>query len=357
MRDYCAIRGIIITVFNPKYQITQKILSDLTKISEIKAFVEKSHVLPSREAFLRKTALVKMAHTSTSIEGNTLEEYQVEKLAKGEKIVAEESEILEVKNYLKALKLVDNFHESKKAFGTREILSIHKIAVSGLIDKDKVGVFRKSPVYVVNIAGGIEKKIYTPPKFNMVEPLIDELATWMNSKDETHPIIKAGIFHYQFVLIHPFTDGNGRSARLLTLLSLYQSGFTFKKSLVLEDFYNNDRKKYYESLQTGKDFEERKNADLTSWLEYFTQGFLFETQRLKDQILSFSNLSKRDVVLNKDELKIVDFAVNLGKVTSDDVADMLDIPKRTAQDKLKKLVNSGVLKKIGLGPNTYYKFT
>ena len=358
MRDYCAIRGIIIIVFNPKYQITQKILSDLTKISEIKAFVEKSHILPSREAFLRKTALVKMAHTSTSIEGNTLEEYQVEKIAKGEKVTAGEDEVLEVKNYLEALKLVDNLHESERFFGTKEILNIHKTVTLGLIDGNKVGVFRKSPVYVVNIpANGIEEIVYTPPKFSMVEPLIDELVSWMNSEDEIHPIIKAGIFHYQFVSIHPFTDGNGRSARLLTLLSLYQSGFTFKKSLVLEDFYNNDRKKYYESLQTGKDFEERKNADLTSWLEYFTQGFLFETQRLKDQILSFSNLSKRDVVLNKDELKIVDFAVNLDKVTSDDVADMLDIPKRTAQDKLKKLVNSGVLKKISLGPNTYYKFT
>ncbi|MDP3994970.1 MAG: Fic family protein [bacterium] len=342
-------------MFNPKYQITQKILSDLTKISEIKALVEKGHILPSREAFLRKTALIKMAHTSTSIEGNTLEEYQVEKVAKGEKVTAAENEILEVKNYLEALKLVD---ESEKAFGTKEILNIHKTVTLGLIDKNKVGMFRKSPVYVVNIlASGIEKIIYTPPKFGMVEPLVDELVAWMNSKDEIHPIIKAGIFHYQFVSIHPFVDGNGRSARLLTLLSLYQSGYTFKKSLVLEDYYNNDRKRYYESLQTGKDFEERKNADLTSWLEYFTQGFLFETQRLKDQILSFSNLSKGDVVLNVDELKIVDFAVNLGKVTSGDVADMLDIPKRTAQDKLKKLVNSGVLKKIGLGPNTYYKFT
>ena len=342
-------------MFNPKYRITDKILSDLTKISEIKSLVEKSNILPAREIFLKKVATVGMAHSSTSIEGNTLDEYQVEKVVKGEKVAAETREILEVKNYLQALKLVDKFHESKKIFNEKAILDIHKSVISGLIDESKIGVFRRGPVYIVNVSAyGSEELVYTPPKFDKVEPLINELVDWMNKKDDIHPIIKAGIFHYQFVSIHPFPDGNGRSTRLLTLLYLYQAGYVFKKSLVLEDFYNNDRKRYYENLQTGKTFESRGNADLTSWLEYFTEGFLFEVQRVKDLILSSSNKSNKQIVLNKDELKIVDFTVSIGKITSDDVIDILDIPKRTAQDKLKKLVNLKVLKKVGLGPNTYY---
>jgi len=342
-------------MFNPKYQITDKILSDLTKISEIKSQVEKSNILPAREIFLKKVAAVGMAHSSTSIEGNTLSEYQVGKLAKGEKVVAEGREILEVKNYLQALKLVDNIHDAKKPFDIKKILDIHKSVISGLIDEKKVGVFRNGPVYIVNISlyGG-EELVYTPPKFDRVEPLINELLEWMNKKDDIHPIIKAGIFHYQFVSIHPFPDGNGRSTRLLTLLYLYQAGYVFKKSLVLEDFYNNDRKRYYENLQTGSTFESRKDADLTNWLTYFTEGFLFEVQRVKDLILSSGSKSKEQIILNEDELKIVDFAVSLGKITSDDVTDILKIPKRTAQDKLKKLVSLGVLKKVGLGPNTYY---
>ena len=342
-------------MFNPRYQITDKILSDLTKISEIKSLVEKSNILPAREVFLKKAAAVGMAHSSTSIEGNTLNEYQVEKLAKGEKVAAEDREILEVKNYLQTLKLVDKLHESKKPFGTKEVLNVHKSAISGLIDENKAGVFRRGPVYIVNVSVyGSEELVYTPPKFTKVKPLIDELIEWMNKKDDIHPIIKAGIFHYQFVSIHPFTDGNGRSVRLLTLLYLYQADYVFKKSLVLEDFYNNDRKRYYENLQTGKSFESRENADLTGWLEYFTEGFLFEVQRVKDLVLSSSNKSNKQIILNKDELKIVDFTVSIGRITSDDAADILDIPKRTAQDKLKKLVNLKVLKKVGLGPNTYY---
>ncbi len=342
-------------MFNPKYQITDKILSDLTKISEIKSLVEKSNIMPAREIFLKKVATVGMAHSSTSIEGNSLNEYQVGLLAKGEKVVAGAREILEVKNYLQALKLVDKIHESGRLFDEKTILDVHKSVITGLIDKNKIGVFRNGPVYIVNISLGREELVYTPPKFDKVKTLLDELMEWMNKKDDIHPIIKAGIFHYQFVSIHPFPDGNGRSTRLLTLLYLYRAGYVFKKSFVLEDFYNNDRKRYYENLQTGKTFESRENADLTGWLEYFTEGFLFEVQRVKDLILLSPNKSKKQIVLNKDEIKIVDFTLNIGRITSDDVTDILSVPKRTAQDKLKKLVDLGVIKKIGLGPNTYYK--
>ena len=85
-------------MFNPKYQITDNILSDLAKIAEIKGMVEKSTLLPARESFLRKTAFIKMAHTSTSIEGNKLDEYQVKKLAEGKSVQAEEAQIKKVKN-------------------------------------------------------------------------------------------------------------------------------------------------------------------------------------------------------------------------------------------------------------------
>lgn len=341
-------------MFKPKYRITDKILSDLTKISEIKSLVEKSNITPAREIYLKKVATIGMAHSSTSIEGNTLDEYQVRMLADGEKIIAEHSQILEVENYLKSLKLVDKIHESKKSFDKKEILDIHKSVTTGLIDENKAGVFRKGPVYIVNISLWGRELVYTPPKFDKVEPLLKDLIEWMNKEDEIHPIIKAGIFHYQYVSIHPFTDGNGRSTRLLTLLYLYQKGYVFKKSMILDNFYNNDRKRYYKNLQTGEDFRLRENADLTNWLEYFTEGFLFEAQKVKDLILSFSKKSKASAVLNKDELKIVDFAVNLGKITSDEVVDILSVPKRTAQDKLRKLVNLKVLKKKGSASNTYY---
>lgn len=342
-------------MFKPKYTITDKILSNISKISEINSLVQKSKITPAREIFIRKVATIGMAHSSTSIEGNTLDQYQVKMLVDGKKVVAEDTQILEVTNYLKSLKLVDIIHDSKDFFESRDILKVHKSVTVGLIDSNKVGTFRKGPVYIVNVLpSGHEELVYTPPKFDQVEKLIRELLDWLYKVDDIHPIIKAGIFHYQYVTIHPFTDGNGRSARLLTLLYLYQKGYVFKKSLVLEDFYNNDRQRYYENLQTGISYKSRINIDLTGWLEYFIDGFLFEAYRVKDLVLSFSNNSTSSVVLNKDELKIVDFTINMGKITSDEVVKILNIPKRTAQDKLKKLVEIKILKKVGLGSNTYY---
>ena len=119
---------------------------------------------------------------------------------------------------------------------------------------------------------------------------------------------------------------------------LYQSGWGFKKILVLEDFYNQNRKRYYEALQTGEDYKSRDITDLTSWVEHFTEGFLAEAREVKDQIMSLStmgNVKTTRNFLNKDELRIVDFVITLGQITSSDVVGILQIPKRIAQDKLR----------------------
>lgn len=94
-------------MFNPKYTISNTIVSRLSEIAEIKAIVERSKLLPAKEVFLKRAAVIKMAHTSTSIEGNRLAEYQVAKLAQGIKIQAEAEQIMEVKNYLLALNRID----------------------------------------------------------------------------------------------------------------------------------------------------------------------------------------------------------------------------------------------------------
>jgi Fic family protein len=329
----------------------------LSEISEIKSMVERSKLIPSREVFLRRAAAIKMAHTSTSIEGNTLKEYQVAKVAEGKKVNAEENQIKEVKNYLSALKKIDTLAE-KKLFATEDILNIHKTVIDGLVDTQKAGVWRPEQVYIVNVLpSGREKITYTPPTSKEVPILIKDLVGWLKENKNLHPIIRAGLFHYQFETIHPFTDGNGRTGRLMTLLHLYQSGWDFKKVLVLEDYYNNNRKKYYESLQTGDTYKARQKVDLSGWLEYYIEAFLSEAKRVKDQILSVSvagNSLLTTKVLDKDELKVVDFVVTLGQITSSDVVDILNVPKRTAQQKLKKLEDMKILRKVGAGPATYY---
>ena len=344
-------------MFLPKYKFTDKVVKRLSEVAEIKAMVESSHLLPAREAFLRRAAVVKMAHTSTSIEGNRLAEYQVKQVVEGEKVKAEPDQIKEVENYLSALAQVDRLAANSK-FSSKEILTIHNQVVGGLVEKEKQGRFRSGPVYVINVLPGNKEELaYAPPPAEEVPILVDELLDWVQSQDQIHPIIRAGLLHYQFETIHPFTDGNGRAGRLLTLLHLYQSGWDFKKVLVLEDYYNRDRKKYYKALQTGETYPARQNVDLTDWLEYFVEGFWEEALRVKEQILTLQVIGETGLtqnVLDNDELKLVDFLVTMGRITSSDVVDMLGVPKRTAQAKLKRLEDIRVVSKQGAGPATYY---
>ncbi len=346
-------------MFNPKYTVSNQIVTQLSEMAGIKELVRSSTLLPEREIFLRKAAIIKIAHTSTSIEGNQLQEHQVAQVSEGKKVIAEEKQIREVKNYLAALREIDKLFESKSKFNVGDILKIHKIVVDGLIEKEKIGVFRSSPVYIVNILPDKNEEVaYTPPQAKVVPQLIENLLSWLENNREIHPIVKAGLFHYQFETIHPFADGNGRTGRLLTLLYLYQSGWDFKRILVLEDYYNRDRKAYYQALQTGSSYKLRQVADLSNWLEYYVAGFLDEVRKVKDLVISLSvikNLKVTRNILDKDELKIVDFVITMGRITSSDVVNILDIPKRTAQAKLKKLEDIKILQKVGAGPTTYYK--
>lgn len=345
-------------MFHPKYTISNQVVNQLSEIAEIKSMVTRSTLLPEREVFLRRSAAIKMAHTSTSIEGNQLREYQVAQVAAGKRINAEESQIREVQNYVRALKEIDTLAELKRTFTVDDILNIHRTVIDGLADTEKIGVFRPRQVYIVNILPNRDEEVaYTPPKARDVPALVNELLDWLGENQNIHPIVRAALFHYQFETIHPFTDGNGRTGRLMTLLHLYQSGWDFKKILVLEDYYNRARKAYYTALQTGKTYTVRQETDVSDWLEYYVAGFLDEAKRVKDQIVSLSAVGDIDAkrrTLNKDELQMVDFAVTMGRITSSDVVGILNIPKRTAQAKLKRLEEINVLKKIGAGPTTYY---
>ena len=346
-------------MFNPNFKISNKILNNLTEIAEIKSIVDRSPVLPKQEAHLRRRALIKMAHFSTSIEGNKLAEFQVQKVMDGEKISAEQKEIIEVENYQKTLTKMEEISQNKKDISLDDILGLHRILTKNLVVPEKNGHLRPNMVYVANIDHGKESVVYTPCKTKEVEFYLKELVDWVvNNTQTTHPIITAGLLHYQFVTVHPFTDGNGRLTRLLTQLHLYQRKYDFKKILVLDEYYYRNRKEYYMALDTGPTYNSRKHADLTSWLEYFTDGFVEEARTVKEnlQAMGFAKElnNNEQIFLDKDQVKMMDFVATVGKITSNDVVDILQIPKRTAQSKLKTLSEMKLLQMRGKGPSTYY---
>ena len=351
-------------MFEPKYVITPTILSKIAEIAEIKAAVERSRVLPLNEAQLRRQAILRMAHTSTSIEGNRLAQFEVGKVFEGKTVRGSQKDILEVENYLNGLKLLDELAKSKKALTIEEVLKMHKTIITGLVDKEKTGKIRPGDVYVLDdLGGGKEMLRFKAPPSKNVPKLLEDLLEWLKRSKlgGIQPIIISAIFHLEFVSIHPFTDGNGRVARLLTQLLLYRMSWGFRKIIVLEDYYNQDRLAYYnaEHLDEGKEYIQGR--EFTTWLEYFTKGFLVEARKVLEKIQSigYGQVSKKSeqVFLDKDEILVMDFLSTTGRITSDDISDILKLTKRTAQLKLKKLLQNKLIQVQGSGPSTYYTLT
>ena len=348
-------------MFNPQYKITNKIVNLLTAITEAKAVIERAKLLPKHELRLRRQALIRMTHSSTAIEGNMLNTLQVEALLADKKIDAPARDIFEVKNYLNALKYIQQVVEKKSAITEKVILKIHKLVTADTLPKEQSGCYRKALVYVVKRRTGMPDEIaYTGPSAQKVPELMKDLIEWVgqSQKKEIHPIIVAGIVHQELAAIHPFSDGNGRTARALATLILYERGYDFRRLFALEDYYNKDRSKYYEAINIGKTYEERK-TDFTPWLEYFVEGFKQEIDNVKEKVLSLS-LKKIDdkirqrIYLDKNQIQILEFLDQVGKITVSDVVDILHCPKRTAQFHLQKLKKLGTIKLVGKGPSSSY---
>lgn len=348
-------------MFNPKYRLTNKILFNLTAIAEAKGIIDRAKILPQQELRLRRQAVIRMTHHSTEIEGNRLNMNQVAALYAKKKINAPDRDIYEVKNYLNALKYIEKNVAEKKPITEKIILKIHKLVTNKTLAPQFCGHYRPGPIYVVRSRFGMpQETLYTGPDAKKVPQLVADFVTWLKESDkkEIHPVIAAAIAHLEIAAIHPFNDGNGRTARALATLLLYQRGYDFRRLFALEDYYNTDRPMYYKAINVGKNYEERR-TDLTSWLEYFVKGFKKEIDDVKNKILPLAGQNingniKSQIYLTPEQLKIIDFLDQLGRITARDVGDILSCPKRTAQLHLQKLKKIKMIKPVGGSKATYY---
>jgi len=348
-------------MFSPRYIITNKILNNLNEISEIKSLLENTQLLPQDAAMLKRQARIRMVYASVSIEGNPLNKLEVQKILEGQRVEAPKRALLEVQNYQSALNFISQSAKAGKELNLPMVLKVQSLITRGCLAEEKCGKFRPGDVYVANIDRKKEEIVYEAPKKELVSSLLEELINWtkISEKEKLSPVIEAGLFHYQFATIHPFSDGNGRTARSLAAFILYKRGYNFSKLFALDDYYLEHRKEYYLALQTGKTYQRRKNADLTKWLEFFSEGFVFEMRNVKEKLTSLSLTPKlkgaqERVYLNSEEVRIVDFLTSMGKITSDDVTDITKSAKRTAQNYLKSLVEKKVIRSQGKGPSTFY---
>ena len=342
-------------MFTPKYTITDELLGIVAGIESLHAQVARARLLPERAIELRYRATVEMTHSSTSIEGNPLTLKQVDSVLQGKKINRREYAETEVRNYKKALEYIDRQKTKGLPLLYDDLLRLHGIAMNGLMPGGKAGALRTGAIYIVDQD---EKLKYTGPGARYVRKKLDELLGWLNSESKNiHPCIASAILHYQLVSIHPFADGNGRAARLATMLYLGLRGYDFNGSLVLDSYYALERGEYYDALHACQGEKYREGQDLTPWLSYFASGFLSSARMLwaEVSILSaFKPLFERKHV-GRDEADLLGYARQFGSVSLSEAKEFLPhLSRRTLQRKLKELSDEGYLKPEGAARSMRY---
>lgn len=348
-------------MFNPKYRLTDRILTDLTAIAEIKGFIERAKILPQQELRLRRQAVIRMTHHSTEIEGNQLSLVQVAALYANKKIDAPDRDIHEVKNYLNALRYIEKLVADNSSVTEESILKIHQLVTDNTLPPQSCGHYRTGPIYVVRRRlGWPQEVIYVGPEAGQVPKLVSDLVDWLKDSAErgTNPVLAAGIAHLELAAIHPFNDGNGRTARSLATLVLYHRGYDFRRLFALEDYYNTNREDYYRAVNVGESYDSRRE-DITAWLEYFVRGVREEIDSVREKVMSLSShvIDERvesQVYLTPEQLKILDFLDQVGRITVGDMVDILSCPRRTAQMQLQRLKRLKMIKSTGKGRATAY---
>ncbi len=334
--------------FNPKFTITPKINKSLVEVERVRGFLDAVKLKDEWITDMQKKALILESHHSTHIEGTALNLAQAQDILSGKKVKGinrdDEKELL---NYKKAMDFISKYLGKEDPVTEGLIRELHKILVKGVRgEKADPGNYRKIQNYVVN--SRTKEVIYTPPSPLEVPHLMKEFVCWINKESEDlSPILISGIAQFQFVLIHPFIDGNGRSARLLSTLILYKTGYDFKRLFTISEFYDKNRPGYYEAIQSV-----RKNSmNMTAWLEYFVNGLrsqMAEIQGKGKQLIKqdakFQKIKK--LSLNSRQEKAIKFILQNDKITVNDYQKVVSCIRRTAQRDMEDLIKKKVIKAV-----------
>ena len=342
-------------MFQPNFHYTDKIVNDVGQIAAARELILHSSFVPKWEVSLRHEAIIRSAHSSTAIEGNRLSLEQVSDLAQGREIMAIRKDKQEVLNYLSVLKDLSELTDGNK-ISEKDILSIHKkVTQDTLENPSDSGVYRTRYVVVGNRITG--EVIFRPPANEHVPGLVNDLVEWLSSSQAKvlDPVIEAGIAHYEFVRIHPFVDGNGRTARVIATLILYQRGFDTKQFFCLDDYYDSDRSSYYRALQSVNE----KTLDLTNWLKYFVEGVKVSAAAVKERVIRLSSERLRktergQIALTERQMQIMEHIIEKGSITNRDAREMFGISDRAALKEIRKLVDLEVIKPEGKGRSLSY---
>lgn len=320
----------------PPFEITEAALSDIMEISELVGKISSTQNL-STSPILRRQNRIRTIYSSLAIEQNTLSLEQVTAVLSGKRVLAPPKDIAEVKN---AYEIYDHLAELNP-YSIDDLLLAHRTMMQGLVHE--AGEFRSRPVGVVDNQGNV-LHFGTLPQY--VPYLMEELVQWTESSP--FPLlIKSCVFHYEFEVIHPFADGNGRIGRLwhTLLLSKWNPLFAW---LPIESIIHDHQVEYYAAIN-----QSNAQGEGTAFIE-FMLGIIKEAlQEAIDE-----QPAEKPSMQSKEELrweKIADFLRTNSTIQNSDVQNFLDVSSATASRILNALTKEGKLIKVRNGRYWAYK--
>jgi len=336
----------------PRYTLTAPVVDDLMRIEAARALVEHIPLPPAVEAELRYRARVRSTHFSTRIEGNRLTLEEARQVIAGQRTTfsGRERDVREVRNYWNALEKVEAWAERKAELTEDLVRKLHALVEKG--PRARPTPYRTGQNVIRDAGSGAI--VYLPPQAKDVPDLMGQMVRWAQQADrEGIPVpVIAGLVHYQFVTIHPYYDGNGRTARLLATFILHRGGYGLNGFFSLEEHHARTLQEYYRSLAVhphSNYYEGREEADLTAWLAYFVQTIRGVFDMVREEAL---RLAKEGVPDHPEEIRRLDRRARavLGlfatreEITSADVARTLGLAARTARNLLSVWVSEGWLR-------------
>ena len=337
-----------------KVTLSNEILKYITEIEKNRFQVSSVKLSKSIANKLRKNSKKKSSYASNKIEGNPLSEKQVDEVIDNDERKHFMKPEQEVRNYFLALNFLEEKIKKKEKFSKQLILDVQKLVEKGA-SKEKIGLRGPMPPGVLFAVYDSQtgRPDYIPPEYCDIPELLDELVEYVNTTDD-HPLIVAAIVHYQLVTIHPFEDGNGRTARLLSGYIMDLNGYGFNGIGSLEEYFAYDIDEYYESIQMGLPalyYSGRDNPPHPEiWIHYFLRMVqlysgkiceLYEASQEKDIEGSLSYLKARE-----KELLLLVIKEYKWEFTPIELSKKTGVTSRTIINRLATLVKNGFVEPI-----------
>ena len=338
-------------MFMIKVALTNDIMKKILLIEENRFSLSTIELAPMTRNRLRKNSKKKSSYASNKIEGNPLTEEQADEAIERDEHKHFLKPEQEIRNYFLALNLLEEKLKRKEAFSIEMILEVQAMVEKGA-SKEKIGLRGPMPpgmlFAVYDAVTGAPD--YIPPEYSDIPELLDELVNYVNTTDD-HPLIIAAIVHYQLVTIHPFEDGNGRTARLMSGYILDFYGYGFNGIGSLEEYFAYDSDEYYESLQMGLPvlyYSGRENPPHPEiWVNYFLRMVELYSKKVcelskgvqadeLDGSLSYLNSKEKDLLVLLLKKRMLEF-------TPIDVSKMIGVTNKTIINRCAKLTSNGFL--------------